>query len=276
MGGLKFAEASALDLNKLHTEWYDWTMKGGKKPEFLKKRIAYYVMGTEEWKYADSLETLANDKLTLYLASNSNAQDIFHSGMLLPAKGGSAASDHWTYDPLNTQPGEAELLDDPAPLTSQRSASNLFGEGVIYHGEEFAAATEISGFAKLTLWLTMDVPDTDLGVELWEVLADGSAVQLTSAALRARYRESLRQEKLVTAGKPEKYVFDDFTFFSRRIAKGSRLRLIVSSMNTSTAEKNYNSGGVVSKETAKDAKTAHIQLLHDAEHASVLELPVVK
>jgi uncharacterized protein len=71
-------------------------------------------------------------------------------------------------------------------------------------------------------------------------------------------------------------VFDNFTFFSRQIAKGSRLRLVVESLNTTGTEKNYNSGGVVSKETAKDAKTVHIQLLHDAEHASVLELPVVK
>jgi hypothetical protein len=45
MGGLKFAEVSVLDLNKLHSEWYDWTMKGSPKPEFLKKRVAYYVMG---------------------------------------------------------------------------------------------------------------------------------------------------------------------------------------------------------------------------------------
>ena len=59
VAGLKFGEASVLDLNKLHTEWYDWTMKSGKKPEFLKKRVAYYVVGAgaENWKYADSLES---------------------------------------------------------------------------------------------------------------------------------------------------------------------------------------------------------------------------
>ena len=57
LNGLKFAEASALDLNKLHTEWYDWTMKSGAKPAFLKKRVAYYVMGAERgnmriaWKH---------------------------------------------------------------------------------------------------------------------------------------------------------------------------------------------------------------------------------
>jgi uncharacterized protein len=46
--------------------------------------------------------------------------------------------------------------------------------------------------------------------------------------------------------------------------------------NTPSVEKNYNSGGVVTQETAKDAKTAHITLVHDAEHPSALELPVVK
>jgi hypothetical protein len=276
LGGLKFAEASALDLNKLHTEWYGWTMKGGVKPEFLKKRIAYYVMGADEWKYADSLEMLANDKLTLYLASNNNASDVFHSGMLQAAKGGSMAADSWTYDPLHTEAGESDHADDPAPLTSQRSAFNLFGEGAIYHSEAFSTATEVSGFVKLTLWLTMDVPDTDLGVELWEVLPDGSAAFLSNATMRARYRDSLRVEKLVTPGKPEKYVFDNFQFFSRQIAKGSRLRLIVASLNTPSTEKNYNSGGVIAKETGKDAKTAHIQLLHDTEHPSMLELPIVK
>jgi uncharacterized protein len=71
-------------------------------------------------------------------------------------------------------------------------------------------------------------------------------------------------------------VFDNFTFFSRRVAKGSRLRLVVHSLNSPSIEKNYNSGGVVEKEAGEDARTAHIQLLHDAEHPSALELPTVK
>lgn len=58
--------------------------------------------------------------------------------------------------------------------------------------------------------------------------------------------------------------------------KGSRLRLVVSSPNSMFAEKNYNSGGVVAEETAKAASTAHIQLLHDPAHASVLQLPLAK
>ena len=36
VGGLVFGDASVLDLNQLHKQWYDWTMKSGAKPEFLK------------------------------------------------------------------------------------------------------------------------------------------------------------------------------------------------------------------------------------------------
>jgi putative CocE/NonD family hydrolase len=177
---------------------------------------------------------------------------------------------------LDTRPGDAEPAENPSYLTSQAGMTNLFGEGAIYHSEPFTAATEVSGFPIASVWLTMDVPDTDLAVELFEILPDGSSIQLSTASMRARYRESLRVERPVAAGKPEKYVFDNFTFFSRQVAKGSRLRLLVASVNTPSAEKNYNSGGVVGRETGKDARTAHIQLLHDAEHPSALELPIVK
>lgn len=277
VGGLKFGEGSVLDLNKLHSEWYDWTMKSGAKPGFLKKRVAYYVVGAEEWKYADSLESISNASKTLYLSSNGEAGTVFHSGALVEGKpAATAAEDTWTYDPLNTKPGDEEPREDPNYLISQRSAQNLFGEGALYHSQEFGEPAEISGFAKLTIWLKMDVPDTDLDADLYEILPDGGSVALAGATMRARYRESLREAKPVPLGKIEKYSFENFTFFSRRIAKGSRLRLVVRSINSSSTEKNYNSGGTVAAETAKDAHTAHISLVHDAEHPSALELPMVK
>jgi uncharacterized protein len=277
VGGLKFGPASVLDLNKLHTEWYDWAMKGGAKPEFLKKRLAYYVVGAEEWKYADSLENISNTAKTLYLSSNGEAGDVFRSGSLTEAKpGATAAMDSWMYDPLDTRPGSAESDDDRFSLVSQRAVLNLFGEGVIYHSELFPEDTEIAGFPKLTVWLKMDVPDTDLEADLYEILPDGGSVALTSATMRARYRESLREAKPVPPGKIEQYVFDNFWFFARRVGKGGRLRLVVRSFNSPGVEKNYNNGGVVAAETGKDAKTAHITLLHDAEHPSALQLPIVK
>lgn len=274
VAGLHFGQASMLDMNDLHRQWYDWTMKSGAKPEFLKKRVAYYVTGEDVWKYADSLDTLANSKRTLYLSSNGFATDAFHSGSLRDTAPGDQGNDKLTYDPLDTRPADVE--DNGPGLVSQADALNLFGAGVVYHSEPLAEATEISGFVKFSAWLSMDVPDTDLAVNLSEVLPDGRSVALTSDLMRARYRESIRQAKLVTPGAIERYDFSGLTFFSRKIAKGSRLRLVVEAINSPGIEKNYNSGGDVANETAKDARTAHITVYHDAAHPSSLEIPIVK
>src|SRR5206468_2376223 len=83
--GLTFAEASVLDLNALHKEWYDWTMKDGPRPKFLEKKVAYYVTGPDEqWKRADSLESIGAERRTFYLTSDGSssdggrAGDVFH------------------------------------------------------------------------------------------------------------------------------------------------------------------------------------------------------
>lgn len=276
VGGLTFGEASVLDLNALHAEWYDWTMKSGAKPKFLEKRVAYYVVGpgAENWKYADSLEEIGAQKRVLYLKGP--AGDAFHSGALVDAKpAGASEPDRYVYDPLDVRPAEIEKEEIANTITDQRYALNLFGNGLVYHSEPFAEATEVSGQVKLTLWMALDVPDTDFKADLYEILPDGGSVLLTSDLLRARYRDSLEEESLVPIGKPVRYELDGFGWFSRRVSKGSRLRLVISSPNSIQLQKNYNSGGVVADETAKDARTAHVVLYHDGEHVSALEVPVV-
>ena len=276
VGGLTFGEASLLDMNKLHTEWYDWTLKGGKKPEFLKNQIAYYIAGAEKWKYADSLESISDRKLILHLHSqNAIAGDVFHSGKLLSSPAAKQQPDSFVYNPLDVRPAELEKEEVKPYLTDQRYALNLYGNGVVYHSEPFQENTEITGFAKLILWMEMDVPDTDFQASIYEILPDGQSILLTSDLLRARYRESLRKETLVVPGEINRYEFSAFPFFSRQIAGGSRIRLVVSCLNSIYWQKNYNSGGVIAEESAKDARTAHIKVYHDEAHPASLELPVV-
>jgi putative CocE/NonD family hydrolase len=254
-------------------------MKGGPKPAFLEKRVSYYVVGpgAEQWKRADALEQIGAERRAFYLDSGTGgAGDAFHSGRLGDQKPtGSTGPDRYVYDPLDLRP--ETLLDSEVGgyIVSQQAALNLFGNGVIYHSEPFAQATEVSGQVKLTLWMSLDVPDTDFKADLYEILPDGGSVLLASDQVRARYRESLEKETLVPKGEVLRYDFDGFTWFSRRVSKGSRLRLVVSCPNAPGFQKNYNSGGVVADETPKDARAAHVAVYHDAGHPSVLEIPVV-
>jgi putative CocE/NonD family hydrolase len=281
VGGVKFGDASLLDMLQLHKQWYDWIMKDGEKPDFLKKRVAYYVMDAEEWKYADSLEEVGRETRTLYLTSSAGkANDVFESGALAVEKPNDAKADSYVYDPLDTRPGELEVKIADSfyndYLTNQTFALNLFGNGLLYHSQPFEEDLEVSGFVKLSVWIELDVPDTDFEVELYEILADSSSILLTGDMKRARYRDSLREEKLVPQGEIIRYDFEGFTFFSRHIRKGSRLRLVFKCVNSISWEKNYNSGGVVNQESGKDARTAHVKLYHDANHPSSLEIPVIK
>jgi putative CocE/NonD family hydrolase len=277
VGGLHFGPACMLDLNNLHKEWYDWTMKGGPKPKFLEKRVAYYVTGAEAWKYADSLDAIPAKPETLYLTSpNGSANDAFHSGTLGHTKPGKSPPARYVYDPLDLRPADLEREPIKNEVTDQRYAMNLFGNGLVFHSDPFPEAVEITGYLKLVAWIAIDVPDTDFAVSVYEIKPDGSSIALADDAKRARYRESLRKEKLVKPDAIERYEFTTFRYFSRRVEKGSRLRLVFSSPNSIYQEKNYNSGGDVAAESKKDARTAHVRLFQEEEHASYLELPTVR
>ena len=274
-GGLTFGDASIVAMEELEADWFNWTMGNGPQPKLLPKRVAYYVSGAEEWKYADNLEDVGRNPSKFYLSSGGNgARSVFESGSLGEAEPKTTAPDEWTYDPLDTKPGLGEP--EGGDYTDQFEAMNINGRGVVYHTQPFERDTEISGFPGLSLWLTLNVPDSDLQVGLYEITKEGKSILLDDAFLRLRYRDSRSEPKLLTPGVPTQVNVDRFRFMSRRVAAGSRIRLLITSPNSIQFEKNYNSGGVVAKETAKDAKTANVKLHHEPGKWSTLALPIVR
>jgi len=273
VGGLTFGPASLLDIPKLHVDWYAWTMLGGAKPEFLKKRVAYYVMFADRWRYADSLEAVTAENRALLLSSNGGAHDLFGAGVLA-SSGAGGPPDRYVYDPRDVSLGAVEQVVDPNSYVDQRLLNARNGKQLVYHSAPFPQDTEVSGFFKLSAWIAIDQPDTDFMATVYEVRNDGGSILLTSQVLRARYRESLRNPKPITTKAPLRYEFDKFTFVSQEIKRGSRLRLVVAPINSIYMEKNYNTGGVASKQTVQDARTVTVTLFHDKAHPSTLFVPL--
>lgn len=274
-GGLSFSKTSYLDMNLLHKGWYDYALKGAAKPVHISHRFIYYVAGLELWSHADALQDIPSTPRKLYLHSAGQANDVFHSGTLERTPPEKSGPDEYSYDPRDTRPAELEKEKVEDYLTDQRYVLNLFGNGLVYHSQPLEKPTEISGFMKFTAWIKLDVPDTDFLVHVFEIQPDGTSVFLAQDRLRARYRRSFREEKLVEPGKTELYEFTHFPFISRVLHKGSRLRVLFHCPNSTVLEKNYNSGGPVEAETLRDARTAHVTLYHDRDHPSCLEIPVV-
>lgn len=273
-GGLTVGPESLVDLPKLYREWHAWVMEEGPKPALLRKNVTYYVTGAEVWRYADTLEDITEQTQALYLASTDNPTDVFRSGSLVEAPVREVHSDHYLYDPLDVSHAEIEATVDFDCLVSQHMTYLMSGKHLIYHGEPFVSDTEIAGFFRLQVWLSLDQPDTDFRASVYEVRIDGSAILLSSDCMRARYRESLREPRLIESTVPLRYDFERFTFVARRIGRGSRLRLVFGPINSIQHQKNYNSGGVVAKETLCDARPVTVRLFHDQRHPSALYVPL--
>ena len=273
--GLKVGTDSVLDLNDLHRQWYDWTLKNGTRPPFLKKTVAWYVTGTEKWRYADAFEQITSATVPLYLTSQGGAaNDPFHSGTLYEEAPSASPPDQYIYDPLDNSAAELEAGFGETNLREQRDVLQSNGRLLIYHTAAFTQDQEVSGFFSLRVWLSINQPDTDFAASIYEIAPDGQSLLLSCAQLRARYRESLRSPRLVPNADPIEYHFDHFSFVARRIAKGSRLRLVIGPTDPLHMQRNYNSGGEVAQESGKDARTVTVRLFHDENHRSVLSMPL--
>jgi putative CocE/NonD family hydrolase len=271
--GVKAGPRSLLDLAELHRQWYAWTLQGAQPPAFLRRNVAYYVLGADLWRYADSLDHITSHSTALYLHSQGDATDVFHSGALALAVCEGDAPDEYRHDPRDVSLAALESTIDPEDRSEQRMVHAMAGKQLVYHSGPFAADAEISGFFRFTAWISIDQPDTDFRVSIYEIGRDGNGLLLTSDARRARYRSSLREPQLVQTAEPLRYDFDNFTFVSRLVRQGSRLRLILAPIHSIFHEKNYNTGGTVAAETMKNARTVRVQLFHDREHPSALHVP---
>jgi putative CocE/NonD family hydrolase len=283
VAGVKFGPGAIVDLNDLHRQWYDWTMKAGPKPPFLKNQVAYYLLApgnsgaNGEWKYAENFDTLVANPRKFYLDSkNGDANGVFRSGAL-NEKQQNNGMDAFVYDPMDLRRGENVEGTDPKEKTAaldQTFALSIGKDGLVYHTDPLPNETPLVGCPAVNLWVSIDTPDVDLECDLYEIQPDGTSIALWSDLRRLRYRESLRDAKLVKPGEVVRCDFNPGLFVARRLMKGSRLRLVVTAVNSILWQKNYCSGGIVAEETAKDAHTCNVQVYHDAEHPSAIQLPL--
>jgi len=276
--GLTVGSASVIDMLDLHSQWYAWTLLDGPRPALLRGNVTYYVMVADRWRYADRLEGITERLDPLYLASGSNPTDVFQSGSLASEPAHSKdGPGGYIYDPRDVSSGAVEaalnadrwIVDDS--LIHARSGRHL-----VYHSAPFAHDMEISGFFKLVAWISIDQPDTDIRARVYEVGANAQSVLLTFDSMRARYRESLRRAVLVDTHEPQCYEFNRFTFTSRLLKRGCRLRLVIGPIDSIYEQKNYNSGGVLAHEAIENARTVTVRLFTDREHPSALYVPVAR
>jgi hypothetical protein len=101
---------------------------------------------------------------------------------------------------------------------------------------------EATGPIELVLYASSSARDTDFTGKLVDVYPDGRAEILTDGILRARYRESFSEPKLLEPGQIYELHLDLWAT-SNLFKAGHRIRLEVSSSNFPRFDRNTNTGG---------------------------------
>lgn len=259
--GYALDAAARISIHEIIYQWFDYILKGAAKPAFLKDKINYQPMGSNEWKHAAALNKVANDSMILYL-------DNKPTGLLnsqRPVKKG--------FSPLTIDFADRTTRNVYYFMNNVIYDSLFDGGGLMFTSEPLKTETEISGNFTGNFKVTINKKDMDYSVALFEQLPDGKYFFLSYFMGRASYTGSNTQRKLLEPGIKTSLPFSNTYFTSKKLQKGSRIMIIVNVNKSPFEQINYGTGKDVNEETINDAtKPLQIKWHND----SYISLPVAK
>lgn len=160
----------------------------------------------------------------------------------------------------------------PLPLSARNDI-------LVFQTEPLATDTEVTGEISVKLWVSSTAPDTDFTAKLIDVYPaskdwpGGFDLNITDGIVRARFRDSLKEEKLMTPGEVYPLTIKLYPT-SNVFKKGHRIRLDISSSNFPRFDVNPNTGEPLNDN--RRVQTAVNTVWHDDVHPSAVVLPVVR
>ena len=227
-----------ISMRELAFQWLDYILKDKPKPELLKDKVNYQVMGTNEWKHAPSLQAINNDTLTFYLDHN----------ILVSKKPKKKNFEKLTID-FKDRTSQNNYY-TPEIIFDTLDASY----GLIFKTIPFETDFDITGPFTGNLFATINKKDIDISMALYELMPDGKYFFLTRYVGRASYAKDNTKRQLLKPNRKESIPFSNTRFVSKKINKGSRLVILLNINKHPFEIINYGSGKPVSEETIQDAK----------------------
>ncbi len=285
-------------------QWYDHWLKGvsnavGKEAPF-KTPVRIFVMGTGDGSKTKDGRLLHGgywrDEQEWPLARTKYvAWHLQPDGRLAPdappADGGHTDYEFDPHQPVPTIGGNISSGNDillqgawdqrggphvwnwlhPLPLSARNDI-------VVFQSEPLAQDLEVTGELAVELYASSNALDTDFTAKLIDVYPSspdfpgGFDLNIGDGILRARFRESIKQEKLLTPGEVVKLTIRLYPT-SNVFKKGHRIRLDISSSNFPRFDVNPNTGEPLNQH--RRTQTAINTIQHNAMYPSKIVLPVI-
>jgi hypothetical protein len=298
------ADAAIADQLAWRREWFDRWLKGventvGRSAPFAAP-VRVFVMGTgsgrktgdgyldhggfwrdeQEWPLARTVYT------PYYLQAGGGL-----STSAPPADGSSTSFDFDPRDPVPSIGGNVSSADGillqggwdqrggehiwnwtvPLPVSARRDV-------LVFQTDPLEADLEVTGEIEARLWASSSAVDTDFTAKLIDVyppsqdFPGGFDLNLEDGIIRARFRDSLREEKLMQPG--EVYELSIRLYPTSNVFKrGHRIRVDISSSNFPRFDVNPNTGEPLNRHRRMVVATNTVY--HDQSRSSHILLPVI-
>ncbi|MGB8344209.1 MAG: CocE/NonD family hydrolase [Ktedonobacteraceae bacterium] len=277
-----FAATAALidmqiDAMSLQVRWFDHWLKGVDTGMMKEAPVKLFVMGADVWRDEQEWPLARAVSTRYYLHSHGRANTLNGDGLLNTETPAAEAVDQFVYDPANpviTRGGALLMTPEyPAGVFDQRPTEQR-EDVLVYSTPPLDQDIEVTGPIVVHLWATSSAPDTDFVARLVDVHPDGYARNLTDGIIRARYRGFAQGEapSLIEPEKAYEYTIDLWAT-SNVFKAGHCIRLDVTSSNFPRWDRNPNTGHALGADA--ELAIAHQTILHDADHASYVEMPVI-
>jgi putative CocE/NonD family hydrolase len=273
LGSIDFGPDAVIDFLGVELRWFDHWLKGIDNGVEKEPHVHIFVMGENAWHTEHEWPIARTKYVKYYLhSSGRGANSLFGTGTLSEKLPATEKEDHYRYDP-----------NDPAPFITPADFHQTGGpddyrsverrdDVLVYTAAAVEQPTEVCGPLEVKLYAASSAPDTDWTVKILDVHPDGFAQRLNDGIVRARFRESMEKETLLTPGKVYEYEIGAWSTCVQ-LQKGHALRLEVSSSAFPKFARNLNTGG--DDATGTKAVVAEQSIFHDAAHPSYALIPIV-
>jgi putative CocE/NonD family hydrolase len=271
-GDIDFGPAALIDLNETLLRWFDYWLKDVDNGIMEEPPVTIFTLGENRWQKLSDWPPSNLQQVRWFLHSRKGANSLTGDGVLSTVPPDAERPDTYAYDPNDPVPslGGNNLAIDIG-VQDQRPIEER-SDVLVYTSDPMEQPLEVTGPVTVTLWASSSALDTDFTAKLVDVHPDGYAQNLLDGIIRARYRDSTAEPKLMEPGRPYPFTIDLWAT-SNVFQRGHRIRLEISSSNFPRFDRNLNTG----EQFGEGAKglPAHQTVFHQADKPSSLVLPVI-
>ena len=269
IGEIDFGPSAQFDIEDVIVRWFDYWLRGVDNSMDREPTVRYFVMGSCQWKTADTWPPQAKREAVYYMSSSGSANPVEDSGLLTETRPGGEPCDTYTYDPHDPVPTlwTRSLFTVPSDRRQLEHRQDI----LYYRTPPLEEEMEVVGYPRVVLFASSSAPDTDFFARLVDEDPNGPAIEICYGMVRARHRDSYDSEQLLTPGQVTEFNIK-LGPTACRFLKGHRIRLEITSSDFPNHDRNHNTGRNDLADT--ELAPAVQEVFHSGEHASRILLPL--